>query len=288
MDASRTALAAKELAGRAFDDLLNFLSLLMFFSVTAVLFRSIEFALIVTASLGFHELGHAVLIAFYRLKWRITFGFVGAWTWSPAAGRSKLSNMANSTIHLAGPLFSLLLGLGALGMAALSPFEDSHLLLLANFSAQVAILNLIPLGAFTDGGKVVQRIIAPLTGIERLLAAGFPLLVTLLLMGISGLVGQPFDHQNQLGAFWLGMLLVGAWMACSFLLEAHRSRPEMVPVRLQLNRAQGYILWLLIWLLLVLALWIAESSPFWLSPKYVIGCLRNIADVLALLINLLR
>ena len=287
MNVPDTAARGTGLAGRAFDDLPNLLSLLAFFMVTAVLFRSIEFALIVTASLGFHELGHATLISFLRMEWRITFGLVGAWTWSPAAERRKLSNLANSAIHLAGPAFSLLLGGFALVLSAVFPSADLHLLLLANFSAQVGLLNLLPLGSLTDGGKVVQRVIAPLAGIERIWAALLPLFVTTLILGVYTIAGQPVYNDQQPDAFLLGLLLVGVWMTSSFLLEVRRAEPPAQDTALPLTRTQGVLLWLLIWGLLALALVISELSPFWLAPEYVMGCLENIADVMAFLVNLL-
>ncbi len=287
MNVPDTAARGKGIAGRAFDDLPNLLSLLAFFSITAVMFRSIEFALIVTASLGFHELGHAALISFLRMEWRISFGLVGAWTWSPAEERKKISNLANSAIHLAGPAFSLLLGGFALVLSAVSPGEDSHLLLLANFSAQVGILNLLPLGSWTDGGKVVQRVIAPLAGIERIWAALLPLFVTFLILSVYTVAGQPVYYDRQPDAFLLGLLLVAVWMTCSFLLEVRKAGPEEQYTGLPLTRTQGFLLWLLIWGLLALALVISELSPFWLAPEYVMGCLKNITDIMALLVHLL-
>ena len=286
MNVPGTSSRGRIFAGKAFDDLPNLLSLLVFFSVTTLLFRSLEFALIVTASLGFHELGHAALISYFRLEWRITFGVVGAWTWSPAVERYKLSNLANSVIHLAGPVFSLLLSLGALALAAVYPFDDEHLLLLANFSAQIAMLNLLPLCALTDGGKVARRVIEPLRGSERIWAALLPLIVTTLMMGVYTIAGYPMQGMGQPGATWLGLILVGVWMASSFTLESRRIGQQNHSTSSPLTRLQGFLLWLLTWALLALALEISALTPFWLAPEYVVGCLQNIADVSFFLIGL--
>ena len=147
---------------RAWADMPNLLSLLVFFGATGLIFRSLEFALVVTASLGFHELGHAAMLAWYGLDWRHHLRDCGRWTWSPQPDRERLTQFANVMIHLSGPLFSFLLALLALGVQAAWQPQDRHLLILASFSAQVGFLNLLPLGPLTDGGKIVQRMMASL------------------------------------------------------------------------------------------------------------------------------
>ena len=179
---------------RAWADMPNLLSLLVFFGATGLIFRSLEFALVVTASLGFHELGHAAMLAWYGLDWRITFGIVGAWTWSPQPDRERLTQFANVMIHLSGPLFSFLLALLALGVQTAWQPQDRHLLILASFSAQVGFLNLLPLGPLTDGGKIVQRMMASLGGALQKRMAILPVFVTALMLAFYGLL-ESTHHQ---------------------------------------------------------------------------------------------
>ncbi len=271
---------------RALSDLPNFFSILVFMAVTAVLFRSWQFALVVTASLGFHELGHAAALSWYGSEWRITFGIVGAWTWSPLPARERLSQLANVIIHLCGPLFSLLLALIALGLQNIWHPVDRHLLTLANFSAQVGLLNLLPLGSLTDGGKIVRRMISSLDSSRRKWMAILPISVTLLMVVVYGLVEAPHIVQAQSTPFMLGLLLVGVWMASSMLIEGLRAadiRSQKPAPESPLTTGQVVFLLLVLWDLLVLGLIITEATPFWLTPAYVLGSLRNLVSLLHLL-----
>lgn len=268
---------------RAGDDLPNLLSLLIFFGATALIFRSPQFALVVTASLGFHELGHAAALAWRGLEWRIHFGLVGAWTWSPRTERERLSHLANAIIHLGGPLFSLLFALLALGLQAIWKPADHHLLTLANFSAQVGFLNLLPLGSLTDGGKIVRRMIASVDGSRRAWAVMLPMVVTALMLVLYALVQLPHLSGENPVPFLLSLLLVGLWMASSLLIEAKRvGRRNDAPGE-PMTAGQVYFLLLVMWDLLVLGLIITAATPFWLTPEYVLGSLRNLVAVLGLL-----
>lgn len=299
------------LAHRAWDDLPDLLSLLAFFTATALLFRSVEFALIVTASLGFHELGHVALIAYFKLDWRITFGFAGAWTSSRLDARARLSNLANSGIHLAGPAFSLLLALAAALLGVFCFPNDPYLLRLTNFSATVALLNLLPLGSITDGGKVLRRAGAALRGRARAWVVILPLLFTLGLLALTLLADV---HIQDWPLFACGLLLAGLWMALSVLRETHpgaRARkaqyagapgPLFVPVTSlnagpaaaqaaparRMSRRQAFLVVLMVWALLALALVLAARTPFWLAPDYLLGIMRNVLDALGLLAGLAR
>lgn len=266
-------------ARRALDDLPNLISLLVFVLVTAFLFRSWEFALLVAASIGIHELGHAALLAHFGLEWRISFGVLGAWTWSPQAGRARLSNLANASIHLAGPLFSLLFALLAIFLQGLWRPGDDRLLLLANFSAQVGFLNLLPVGDLTDGGKVVRRVVNSLDKSNRTWAMMLPMLVSAMMMSVYALVEMPRLEGADHTPILLG-LLVGLWMASSMLIESRKARREGRTGRM--TQKQIYFVLLAMWAMLILGMGIAAATPFWLSPKYLIGTLHNVADVLRL------
>lgn len=287
MDIHGTAARAG-LARRTREDVPNFLSLMVFFLVTALLFRSWEFALIVTASLGFHELGHAAALSYLGLEWRITFGLVGAWTWSPGAERARLSQLANAVVHLAGPVFSLLLALLALTMHALWHPVDEHLLTLANFSAQVGFLNLLPLGNLTDGGKIVHRMITSLDRPARAWAVLLPLLVSALMLVIYSLFQIPVMGEKSPAPFLLGLLLVGFWLASSLAITgqwrlARRKHPQWRSFGVNMTRQQAYALIVVVWVLLALGLIISAATPFWLSPEYLLGSLRNVVDVMVML-----
>jgi hypothetical protein len=280
-------------ARRAVADLPNLFSLLVFFAVTALIFRSVQFALVVTASLGFHELGHAAALAWYGLDWRISFGVVGAWTWSPLAERQRLSHLANSIIHLSGPFFSLLLALLALGIQAIWQPPDRHLVTLASFSAQVGFINLLPLGPLSDGGKIVRRMMVSLNGSKKTKTILLPVSISVLMLVLYGLVILPELHApaaraSQLTPFLLELLLVGVWMTGSLLIESRRAAlliPQTgeSPPESRMTPGEVSYLILVIWDLLVVALVISAATPFWLAPEYLLGSLRNVMTLLILL-----
>lgn len=262
---------------RAWDDLSGLVSLLLFLGGTALIFRSWEFGLIVTASLGFHELGHAAAIGLHGLKSRISFGLVGAWTWSPLQERQKLSDLQNIFIHLAGPLFSLLLAAVAVALRAYFPAADQHLGVLANFSAQVGLLNLLPLGALTDGGKIVRRLVAPLDAGSRAEAALLPLSCTALMLVACSLLSSP-------NGGWRSILLIGLWLGGSLIFEARRPAPAApLPAR-QVTRTQAFALVGVAWGLLLLSVAIIAATPFWLEPGFVMGMVNNVLVVLRLIV----
>jgi hypothetical protein len=276
----RTTGNGPSLAVRAWQDLPNLFSLLIFLGVTALLFRSLEFALIVTASLGFHEIGHAGAISWFGLRWRITFGLVGAWTWSPSEERAQLSQLANIAIHLAGPFFSLLLALIAFSLHQFWQPQDRRLLILANFSAQVGFLNLLPFGELTDGGKVVRRLVTSVDRQTHWLIVVLPVGVTALMLVLYALVQSPNLTLQQLAPFLLGLLLIGLWLASSLFLEAwvpsRRTSEEKLPVSRPITARQAYFLILVTWDFLALLLILISVTPFWLEPQYIMGSLKNL------------
>mgnify|MGYP000315473678 CR=1 FL=1 len=261
-------------------------SLLAFLVGTALLFRSWEFALIVTASLGFHELGHAVALRWFGLAYRVHFGMVGAWTWTRGEERAGLSQLANVYIHLAGPLFSLGLSLIALALNAWWQPGSPHLELLANFSAQTGFLNLLPLGTLTDGGKVLRRMAnSARDGSARrsfLLFSGavfiFPGLWVLAAFWQAGA-----EVSNQV---W-GLVLIGAWLAAGALAELYRAHGVELAARRPMNAVQIVFTTLLVWDMLAVLLAVILFTPFWLAPQYVRGALQNMTLLLGWLFSLL-
>lgn len=275
----------------AVSDLPNLFSLLAFFTGTALIFRSVEFALIVTASLGFHELGHAAALAWYGLEWRISFGLVGAWTWSPMAERRRLSHLSNSIIHLAGPACSFLLSLIAIALQAVWQPADSHLLLLASFSAQVGFLNLLPVGSLTDGGKIVRRMIVSLPREARALAVLLPISISGIMLVLYMLVERPALAERGM-PFGLGLLLVGVWMASSLMIETQQSYRALQSAQgwraaAPMSAGQVFLFLLVVWDLLALGLVISTATPFWLAPRYVLGSLQNVYTLIGFVGQLL-
>lgn len=269
------------------QELKELLSLLLFLAVTALLFRSWEFALIVTACLGFHELGHAAALAWFRIEYRIYFGVVGAWTWSRVEDRARLSQLANVYVHLAGPLFSLGLAFLALGLHSIWQPPSQHLMILANLSAQIGLLNLLPLGALTDGGKVLRRTAVSVKsgrGNTLLMALMTAVILSPLIYSVSRLSWSGIFH---LTPDLLGFTLIGVWMGTSFLLEMRRGEVDsQVGGRLMTPRQVIFIM-LLLWDMLAAMQIVVMTTPFWLAPQYVLGSLENAQAFLNLVSQLL-
>jgi hypothetical protein len=264
-------------------------SLLLFLCVTALLFRSWEFALIVTASLGFHELGHVAVLIWFRLDYRIFFGVIGAGTWSNLKERMRLSQLGNIYIHLAGPLFSLVLALMALALHALWQPVSQHLLILANFSAQIGFLNLLPLGRVTDGGKAAQRVTQSLSGkpgwwpILLLISAAVLIPLVFLLIETTRAGSWLLEEQP---VHLYGILLIGVWLAASYLGESRRvGRPAPGKPR-PLTTLQAVFTTVLIWDMLAVLSLVILHTPFWLAPEYVLGSLKNVELMLGLIVQL--
>lgn len=275
------------LSGRSLrKEFKELLSLLLFLVVTALLFRSWEFALIVTACLGFHELGHAAALTWFRVEYRIYFGVVGAWTWSRLEDRARLSQLANVYVHLAGPLFSLGLAFIALGLHYVWQPSSQHLMILANFSAQIGLLNLLPLGSLTDGGKVLRR-----TAVSVKSGRGNSLLMALMTAAVLSPLIYSILRLSWLGIFnltpdLLGFTLIGVWMGASLLLEMRRGEVNsLVGGRLMTPRQVIFIM-LLLWDMLAAMQLVVMTTPFWLAPQYVLGSLEN-AQALLNLVGLL-
>lgn len=273
-------------AGRVgWGELPNLLSLLLFLGGTAFIFRNLEFGLIVTACLGFHELGHAAALWWYGLEYRISFGWVGAWTWSPLQDRQRLSHLQNVIIHLAGPLASVLLAGIALYLWQFFPTTGHHLGILANFSAQVGLLNLLPLGAVTDGGKILRRLVLSLDGAGRAAMVMLPtgaaglVLVAYNLMALPGVTGARPDS-----SYLLSVAVIGLWIGCSLFFEGRRPAFAEVDPNRRATPWQAFGFITGIWGLILVGMAITTTTPFWLAPEYVMGTLTNVMAVLHLLI----
>jgi len=157
------ALVAERIMGnRLREELRGLFSLLVFVACVAFAFQSWELSLMWASALGIHEMGHILMISLLKIDWKMGFGIMGAWTETPLEERKALGHFRNSLIHLAGPLFSMVYALIAIGIHMAWHPDSDHLLRLASFSAQIGLFNLLPLGNASDGGKIIHRILASL------------------------------------------------------------------------------------------------------------------------------
>lgn len=265
------------------EELPDLLSLVLFWGATVFIFRSWEFGLFVTASLGFHELGHAAVLRKYGLPYRIGFSWAGAWIWSPLEERRRLSHWQNGMIHLGGPLFSLVLALAALSLGRLFPGAGLRLGILANFSAQVALLNLLPLGGLTDGGKIMRRLVGSLKGDSRLAAMILPMAFTALLLIVNDLLALPRIKGVTASSYALCVILIGLWVGAYLMIEARRRPFAGDDPEQPMSPHQALGLIAVVWGMLILGLTITVVTPFWLAPDYVLGIYQNVIGLAHLL-----
>jgi low affinity Fe/Cu permease len=278
-------------ARRVKEDLPNLFSLLAFLCITALLFRSWEFAFIVTASLGFHELGHVAALAWFRMEGRIHFGWAGAWTWSPLKERMRLSQLANVYIHMAGPFFSILLCFIALFVYTYCLPESHYLLILANFSAHICLLNLLPLGNLTDGGKILRRVMASLAVKQRQWAVILPIAITAVVVVMYTLLEGAFFHTKFSAIMTPGLVVIGYWMMTCMFFESTRTRGNEVEQKNSAPKAmtpkESGVVIALMWDMLAVSLILIATTPYWLQANYVVGTIQNIFDIASFFANML-
>ena len=129
----------------------------------------------------------------------------------------------------------------------------------------------------------MRRIIAPLGCTGRTWAALLPLIIAAVMLIAYFVVELPAKNSPQLGAFWLSIVLMAAWMTGSLLLEARREGNSGPSSGRPVTPLQGFLLLVVLWALLALALVISAHTPFWLAPEYVLGSLQNASFILRLL-----
>ena len=227
------------------------------------LFQSWEIALVVTLGLGFHELGHILVVHGMGIDWEFGFSFLGAWTKTPLERRQTLGHFANSLIHLAGPFFSFLLATLALVIFFLIEPQSRSFLWprLANFSVLLAVTNLLPMGSLSDAGKVIKRVFAslPQQPRRRLLTNLLPMLVG----GMAHL--RDFDEARA-----VSLLILLLWFAASLLLESRQDEPSEAESPKVMTEQQSGILLSGIIILVLYCYVIAIITPFWLTPDDVL------------------
>lgn len=269
------------------EEFRGLLSLLLFLSVTAVLLQSISLAILITASLGFHELGHILLLSLEGIPWRLRFGGLGAWTETPLKPRAQLSSWTNSLIHLAGPIFSLIYAMLALVVHHFWLPDQPHLLQLANLNAQIALFNLLPLGEASDGGKFMHKAFASLNEVDDrrilLLGGSWGLGV------ISGTlaVGARQQGWSVITPTLVGYLLMTAWLLVGMLVEKKNDNP----LDSSSPRAMSYseVRWLMVVLggLLLVSTALAFITPFWLPPEHILSVIDSLLHGFVRLIGMI-
>ncbi len=211
-----------------------------------------------TASLGLHELGHILAIWIQGVEWELGFGAVGAWTRSPLIERQALGHYRNSLIHLAGPSSSFLLALAALGMFFIMDgvVDRVYWLLLINLNALLALLNFIPMGNLSDGGKFVRRLFASLPEKEerRLLTMLVPSFFSWIML-LYGL--------DLVRAASLGILVL--WLFIGMVIEATQDDPSEAESLKAMTSQQAGVLTGLVVMLFFLSTCMVIVTPFWLT-----------------------
>jgi membrane-associated protease RseP (regulator of RpoE activity) len=250
-------------------------SMALFASVVALLFQSEELALLITISLAVHETGHVLALRLFGIESEVGFGAIGAWTRSSARLRHMLGDLANSLIYLAGPVANIVYALLALGLDALwwARAIEGYLPRLANLNALLALLNLLPMGSMTDGGKVIKRVFTSLREDveEEVVWALVPWLASLLWLIV--LVRR--DLVRAVSA-----LLIGVWFVVEVLVEKEEDDPagSASPRAMRPRQAIGVLL-VTIGLLLASTFAVVEI-PFWLTRDEVVDMIVRWASLL--------
>jgi hypothetical protein len=238
-------------------------SIVLFAVALAVLFYSWQLAWLVTAGLAFHELGHVLVIWALGIDWQIGFSSVGAWTRTPIEAREQLDHFWNSVIHLSGPLSSLLLALLGVAIHLWARPPEDYWLRLANFNALLAVLNLLPLGELSDGGKLVRRLFASVPGRveEKMLwVVGLvPLLFALIVLGLR--------------LEWhvvVAMLVIVVWFVVNIIVARRRDDPAKALSPRAMSSEYAFRLLTAALAVLIGGIMLVLLTPFWLTQQHVL------------------
>ena len=237
-------------------------SIILFALAVAILFYSWQLAWMLTAALAFHELGHVLVIWTRGIDWQIGFSSLGAWTRTPLQARRRLNHFWNSVIHLAGPLFSLLLALVAFVIHLVARPDQDYWLRLANLNALLTVLNLLPLGELSDGGKLVYRLFAsvPARVEDKMLGAVglVPLFFALIVLSVS--------------LEWhivIAMLVIVVWFVVNIIAARRRDDPAAASCPRAMSAGQAYGLLGVALVAFVGGIVLVLLTPFWLTEQHV-------------------
>lgn len=228
--------------------------------ITAGVFRDLSIALVVTAGLLVHELGHILAAAYFGVHWELIINPLGIGTLTPLNQRRSLTHFQNAVIHLAGPAASLLLALIALalGQVLVRTLPDSPWMQLANFSALMAVLNVLPFAGLSDGGRYLKRLFASLP--ERLEP---PTVLGVLLGLLSSAWALAIAGTGPVGL--LALLLIGLWLVVHMLFEAGRDDPRAAASPRAMSIFQALFSLSAMLVVLLLSTWLVVITPFWLT-----------------------
>ena len=225
------------------------------------IFRSWQLGWMITLSLVIHEIGHIFIVSRYGIDWELGFNVLGAWIRTPRQDRKALGDYDNSLIHLAGPFFSLFLALILTIIYYLLPSANRIVWLeFANFNALVCLLNLLPMGDLSDGGKFVRRLFssADETLEERLLA----------LVGVLPLIFACIILAYRLDwARLLSLLSIVLWFVLTMLVESRLDDPKKSASPNAMSPGQSRNLLSGMILMLLISMGLATLTPFWLTPE---------------------
>jgi hypothetical protein len=249
------------------------------FGLAASLFlQSWRYGLLVTVSFALHELGHILALSRHGIPWDIHLSLLGVGTATPLDARQRLGHFANSQIHLAGPAVNLAQALFALGGYLVSGWgiagadaagSRENWLLVANLASLLVLLNLLPLGRLSDGGKFVRRLFASLNE-QAEQSVTWSLLLWLL--SVVWLIIVNWGDSLRT----LGTLAVAVWFVAATLGERQRGEPPDIPAQQRLTRREGILLFSAMATALLWATGITVLTPFWLTLDHLEGMAYNI------------
>ena len=235
-------------------------SLAVFLLINAFFFQSWSLAFAITAVLGIHELGHVSTLARFTRDWEIGFSPVGAWTRSSQLERRSLGHFINSTIHLAGPFFNLVYAAAALIFTRALPLisTDTYWLRLANLSALVALINLLPFGHASDGGKFLRRMFSSL---DKRHERQVLWVVLGSLLALLWLLLLTRGRYIQL----LGIAMIAVWFTLSLLRESRIDDQTAAGQPGSMHHLEAFFLFAILLVLILASTMVITLTPFWLT-----------------------
>jgi membrane protease YdiL (CAAX protease family) len=256
------------------QELRGIYSALLFALGIYLIFQSWQIALLFTLSLGIHELGHVLAAWRLGLDWEVGFNALGAWMRTPLEQRRNLDQFANSLIHLAGPLVSLAIAVLTLGIHGVIQWPGGSQLWLhiANFNAILCVLNLLPLGHLSDGGKLVHRLF--FSASERLdqtllaMVGAVPLVAAWIMLTIR------LDWERI-----VTLLIIVLWFALGMMWEREHDDPAGARSPGAMHPRHIGILASILIAGLILSITIALITPFWLTRAEALKMVIDLAAI---------
>ncbi|HEY1135846.1 MAG TPA: site-2 protease family protein [Nocardioides sp.] len=190
----------------------------------------LAFAVLLYLSVLLHEASHAIAARHYGYRvTSITLHFLGGMTAVESEARRPRDEFV---IAVVGPLTSIAVGIGALGLVFVTP--DGLLLMavqaLAGANLLVGVLNLVP-GLPLDGGRVMKAGVWRLTGdpLRGAIAAGWSgRVVAVLALGWPVLLAEALGVEPRLLDYILGGVVAAfLWTGASAVIVNARLRQRL-------------------------------------------------------------